>query len=109
MMPWRWWRWVWFAVVPLGLAMYFLSAVPVERWIQQKLRLPRGMITTVRTIYEPAYLLSEHSDTAAAVTDWEHRLMNQLLGERPAQFGGFNLISLDAPADGLEAISETLE
>lgn len=111
-MPWRWQRWIWFVAMSLGLAMYFLSAVPVGRLTLQKFPRGRGAVMMVDVIYKPVSLLNEHSEIADAVFCWEHDLMDHLIGEQPEIWifqPDFSRSRSDLPANAWDIISENQE
>lgn len=79
-MPWRWSRWTWAMLLALVLPVYFLSAVPALRLVAQYPALwHRHQMLSLA--YRPIWKIDARSKVAAAVIDWEDRLMDRIQGK----------------------------
>jgi hypothetical protein len=77
-MPWRWSRWTWCSIVPMLMIAYFLSAIPVERIVRQKINY--RLVPLVKTFYCPVRVCVKRSTGLRRVLDHENAIMNRILG-----------------------------
>ncbi len=65
--------------LPLMALTYFFSAVPVLR-ISSQTTFAGAMLPYARSLYAPIWRIDSNLGAAAAVIDWEDRVMDRVLG-----------------------------
>src|SRR5262249_55053160 len=75
--PWHWGRRAWILAVPLLLVAYFLSAIPVERIVRQKINY--RLVPHVKRFYSPVRVCVRRSSALRRVLDRENAVLERIL------------------------------